>query len=244
MNNSRGRCRLAVDVGGTFTDVALEIGTGGNVVTAKVLTTPRAPEEGVIAAVGEAVRAAGIAPGEVDLLIHGTTLATNALIERTGAKTALLVTEGFRDSVEMALENRFEQYDISIDRPAPLVPRHLRWPVTERVNYRGEVLVALDEGSVRALLPRFERHGIEAVAVGLLHSYANPAHERRVARSSPPPSRTSASPSRARCARRSGSTSASPPPAPTPTSSPGCRATSPASSPSFARSASGARSSS
>ena len=181
MSQSRGRCRLAVDVGGTFTDVALETGGGGeSLVTAKVLTTPHAPEEGVIAAVGEAVRAAGVEPGEVDLLIHGTTLATNALIERTGAKTALLVTEGFRDSVEMALENRFEQYDISIDRPAPLVPRHLRWPVTERVNYRGEVLVALDEGSVRALLPRFERHGIEAVAVGLLHSYANPAHERRV----------------------------------------------------------------
>ncbi len=183
MNQARGRCRLAVDVGGTFTDVALELGTGGargGVVTAKVLTTPRAPEEGVVAAVGEAVRVAGIAPSEVDLLIHGTTLATNALIERTGAKTALLVTEGFRDSVEMALENRFEQYDISIDRPAPLVPRHLRWPVTERMSYRGEVLVPLDEGSVHALVPRFERHGIEAVAVGLLHSYANPAHERRV----------------------------------------------------------------
>ena len=181
MSQSRGRCRLAVDVGGTFTDVALETGGGGeSLVTAKVLTTPDAPEVGVIAAVREAVRAAGIGPGEIDLLIHGTTLATNALIERTGAKTALLVTEGFRDSVEMALENRFEQYDISIDRPAPLVPRHLRWPVTERMNYRGDVLVPLDEGSVRALVPRFERHGIEAVAVGLLHSYANPAHERRV----------------------------------------------------------------
>ena len=181
MSQSRVRCRLAVDVGGTFTDVALETGGGGEgLVTAKVLTTPDAPEAGVVAAVGEAVRAAGIAPGEVGLLIHGTTLATNALIERTGAKTALLVTEGFRDSVEMALENRFEQYDISIDRPAPLVPRHLRWPVTERMNYRGEVLVPLDEASVRAVVPRFERNGIEAVAVGLLHSYANPAHERRV----------------------------------------------------------------
>ena len=180
MSQSQGRCRLAVDVGGTFTDVALEVGAGENVVTAKVLTTPRAPEEGVVAAVGEAVRAAGIEPAEVDLLIHGTTLATNALIERTGAKTALLVTEGFRDSVEMALENRFEQYDISIDRPAPLVPRHLRWPVTERMNYVGEVLVPLDEDSVRALVPSFERQGIEAVAVGLLHSYANPVHEQRV----------------------------------------------------------------
>ena len=179
MSNSPERCRLAVDVGGTFTDVALEFGAGG-VVTAKVLTTPHAPEKGVVAAVGQAVREAGIGAGEIDLLIHGTTLATNALIERTGAKTALLVTEGFRDSVEMALENRFEQYDISIDRPAPLVPRHLRWPVTERLSYAGEVLVPLDEDSVRALLPRFEKHDIEAVAVGLLHSYANSAHERRV----------------------------------------------------------------
>ena len=180
MSQSRGRFRLAVDVGGTFTDVALEAGAGDNVVTAKVLTTPHAPEEGVVAAVGQAIREAGIGAGEVGLLIHGTTLATNALIERTGAKTALLVTEGFRDSVEMALENRFEQYDISIDRPAPLVPRHLRWPVAERMSYAGEVLVPLDEGSVHALLPRFEEHGIEAVAVGLLHSYANPAHEQRV----------------------------------------------------------------
>ena len=178
-------CRLAVDVGGTFTDVALELDFGPNrraPITAKVLTTPRAPEEGVVAAIGRAIREAGIGPDDVGLLIHGATLATNAIIERTGAKTALLTTAGFRDSVEMALENRFEQYDVSIDRPAPLVPRHLRWPVVERMSYSGEVRLPLDEDSVRALLPRFEEHGIEAVAVGLLHSYANPAHERRVGR--------------------------------------------------------------
>ena len=168
-----------MDVGGTFTDVALEL-DDGQVVTAKVLTTPSAPEEAVVAAVGQAVREAGVEPAAVGLVIHGTTLATNALIERTGAKTALIVTEGFRDSVEMALENRFEQYDISIDRPAPLVPRYLRWPVSERMNYAGHVLAPLDEDTVRALLPRFEQHAIEAVAVGLLHSYANPAHEHRV----------------------------------------------------------------
>lgn len=153
---------------------------GGEIVTAKVLTTPDVPEEGVVAAVRQAVAEAGVEPAAVGLVIHGTTLATNALIERTGARTALIVTEGFRDSVEMALENRFEQYDISIDRPAPLVPRHLRWPVTERMNHAGHVLVPLDEQSVHALLPRFERHAIEAVAVGLLHAYANPSHERRV----------------------------------------------------------------
>ncbi|MCY3596280.1 MAG: hydantoinase/oxoprolinase family protein [Rhodospirillales bacterium] len=179
MTESTTRCRIAVDVGGTFTDVALELAEGG-IVTAKVLTTPSVPEEGVVAAVRQAIAEAGVEPDAIGLVIHGTTLATNALIERTGARTALIVTEGFRDSVEMALENRFEQYDISIDRPAPLVPRHLRWPVTERMNHAGHVLVPLDERSVHALLPRFERHAIEAVAVGLLHSYANPAHERRV----------------------------------------------------------------
>ncbi|MCY3856826.1 MAG: hydantoinase/oxoprolinase family protein, partial [Rhodospirillales bacterium] len=179
MTESTTRCRIAVDVGGTFTDVALELAEGG-IVTAKVLTTPSVPEEGVVAAVRQAIAEAGVEPDAIGLVIHGTTLATNALIERTGARTALIVTEGFRDSVEMALENRFEQYDISIDRPAPLVPRHLRWPVTERMNHAGHVLVPLDEQSVHALLPRFERHAIEAVAVGLLHSYANPAHERRV----------------------------------------------------------------
>ena len=179
MTEAANRCRIAVDVGGTFTDVALELPEGG-IVTAKVLTTPSVPEEGVVAAVRQAIAEAGVEPAAVGLVIHGTTLATNALIERTGARTALIVTEGFRDSVEMALENRFEQYDISIDRPAPLVPRHLRWPVTERMNHAGHVLVPLDEQSVHALLPRLERHAIEAVAVGLLHSYANPAHERRV----------------------------------------------------------------
>ena len=171
--------RLAVDVGGTFTDVALEF--PGGQVTSKVLTTPDNPELGVLAGIEKAVSEAGIDPGEIGLLIHGTTLATNALIERKGAKTALITTEGLRDSVEMALENRFEQYDINIDRPDPLVPRYLRWPVTERLNVAGEVLIPLDDASVHALLPLLDEHGVEAVAIGLIHSYANPDHERRVA---------------------------------------------------------------
>jgi N-methylhydantoinase A len=171
--------RIAVDVGGTFTDVALEV--GDKQFTSKVLTTPDNPELGVLSGIEKAVAEAGIEPGSIGLLIHGTTLATNALIERKGAKTALITTEGLRDSVEMALENRFEQYDINIDRPDPLVPRYLRWPVTERLNVRGEVLIPLDDASVHALLPLLDEHGIEAVAIGLIHSYANPAHEQRVA---------------------------------------------------------------
>ena len=170
--------RLAVDIGGTFTDVVLE--HGDRQVTAKVLTTQDAPELGVLDAIAKAMAEAGLQPGEVGLLIHGTTLATNALIERKGAKTALITTEGHRDSVEMALENRFEQYDINIDRPEPLVPRYLRWPVTERLNVHGEALLPLDPASVEALLPAIEKHGIEALAIGLLHAYANPAHEQAV----------------------------------------------------------------
>ncbi|MBY0421383.1 MAG: hydantoinase/oxoprolinase family protein, partial [Parvularculaceae bacterium] len=172
--------RLAVDIGGTFTDVALERGDGSRV-TAKVLTTPAAPEEGFLAGVRQALHDAGAAPGDVAVVLHGTTLATNALIERRGAKTALLTTEGHRDSLEMAYENRFEQYDVMIDRPAPLVPRRLRLPVRERMNWKGETLVPLDPASVLAHVPLLEREGVESVAVGYLHGYANLDHERRTA---------------------------------------------------------------
>ena len=174
----RGRARLAIDIGGTFTDVALE--AGGPPVTTKVLTTPAAPERGVLAGVRKVLEIAGVAPSAVRLVIHGTTLATNAIIERRGARTALIVTSGHRDALEMARENRFEQYDIGIDRPEPLVPRRLRLPVRERVDRRGRALVPLDEDSVRALLPVLDEHGVESVAVGLIHGYANPDHERRI----------------------------------------------------------------
>ena len=170
--------RLAVDIGGTFTDIALTSSEG--LTTTKVLTTPSAPEQGVLQGIAELLNRVGVDAAAVELVVHGTTLATNALIERRGARTALIVTAGFRDSVEMAQENRFAQYDISSNRPRPLVPRHLRLPVTERLNWRGEVLTPLDEGSVLALVPQLKNAGIESIAVGLLHAYANPAHEERV----------------------------------------------------------------
>jgi N-methylhydantoinase A len=174
------KARLAVDIGGTFTDVALELSDGA-LVTAKTLTTPSAPEEGVMTGVAEALEKAAIAPADIGVVIHGTTLATNALIEKRGAKTALLTTQGHRDSLEMAYENRFEQYDVMIDRPPPLVPRWLRLPVRERMNAQGEALIALDETSVRSILPALEREGVESLAIGFLHAYANPSHERRAA---------------------------------------------------------------
>jgi N-methylhydantoinase A len=174
---SQPEARLAVDIGGTFTDVVLEM--DGRHVTTKVLTTPQAPEQGVMAGFEKIRALSGVDPSDIRLVIHGTTLATNALIERRGAMTALVVTSGHRDALEMAHENRFEQYDISVDRPIPLVPRHLRIPVEERIDRNGNVLVPLDEDSVRALLPVLVEKEVESVAVGLLHAYANPRHERR-----------------------------------------------------------------
>ena len=170
--------RLAIDIGGTFTDVALE--TGNRLVTTKVLTTHAAPQQGVLEGIHKVLGIAAVPPSAVRLVIHGTTLATNAVIERKGARTALIVTEGHRDAIEMAQENRFEQYDIGVDRPPPLVPRRLRLPVRERVDRHGRVLIPLDEDTVWALVPVLDEHGIESLAVGLIHGYANPAHEQRI----------------------------------------------------------------
>lgn len=170
--------RLAVDIGGTFTDVALEF--AGGRLTAKVLTTPAAPEQGVLDGVAAILRGAGLRPGDVALVVHGTTLATNAVIERKGARTALITTEGHRDVLAMRNESRYDQYDLNIELPEPLVPRHLRLSVPERLDNTGAVLLPLDEDAVRALVPVLRREGVESVAVGFLHSFANPAHERRV----------------------------------------------------------------
>jgi N-methylhydantoinase A len=165
--------RLAIDIGGTFTDVVLE--HGGTRTEAKVLTTPGEPEQGVI----EAVRLVlgSVPPRDVSVVIHGTTLATNAIIERKGARVALITTDGFRDSIEMAQENRFDQYDVFMERPDPLVPRYLRFGVPERMDARGQVRTRLDTARVAALAETLRRESIESVAIGFLHSYANPAHE-------------------------------------------------------------------
>src|SRR6516164_11766422 len=131
--------RLGVDIGGTFTDVVLE--TGGRRLTGKVLTVAHAPERSVLEAIAAVLTAAALPPSALSIIIHGTTLATNALIERKGARTALITTEGFRDTIEIRHENRFEQYDVGIDLPPPLVPRRLRLPVRERIDAQGEVLL-------------------------------------------------------------------------------------------------------
>jgi N-methylhydantoinase A len=171
------RTRLAVDIGGTFTDVALE--HHGRLTTAKVLTTPAAPERGVREGVAAILSAAGLAPKDVAVVIHGTTLATNAIIERKGARTALITTEGHRDVLALRNESRYDQYDLNIILPEPLVPRHLRLPVPERLDNEGRVRLPLDENAVRALIPLLRRERVESIAVGYLHAFVNPAHELR-----------------------------------------------------------------
>ncbi|MGI9493514.1 MAG: hydantoinase/oxoprolinase N-terminal domain-containing protein, partial [Geminicoccaceae bacterium] len=173
------KARLAVDIGGTFTDVALE--RGEERWTLKTLTTPKAPAEGVIRGIRQTLEQAGVSAGEIGLVIHGTTLATNAIIERKGAVTALITTEGFRDVLEIGYETRFDQYDLMLEKPKPLVPRERRFVVKERVDVRGQVLTALDEAGVLALLPALDEANVESVAIGFMHAYANADHERRVA---------------------------------------------------------------
>ena len=170
--------RLAVDIGGTFTDVVLE--TGGRIESTKVLTTHAQPAAAVVQGLGEVLARAGREPRHLAVVLHGTTLATNALIERRGARTALVTTEGHRDVLEMAYENRFEQYDVNVDRPPPLVPRRWRFTLPERMNAAGEVLAGLSPAAISALVPALRAAGIESVAVGFLHAYANSAHERLV----------------------------------------------------------------
>jgi N-methylhydantoinase A len=169
--------RLGVDIGGTFTDVALE--AGGRRYSAKVLTTPAAPERGVVQAIRAVLPQAGLVPADLSLIIHGTTLATNAIIERKGARTALVTTEGFRDTIEIRHENRFEQYDVNIDLPPPLVPRRYRFVVPERIDARGKTIVPLDERAVEKLADRLAAERIDSIAIGYLHSFTNPAHEQR-----------------------------------------------------------------
>ena len=178
VTNHSTAIRLAADVGGTFTDVVLE--AGHQLITLKVPTDVANPEQGILRGVQQVLSNSGHKLEQVNSFIHGTTLATNALIERKGATTALITTEGFRDSLEIGYENRFDQYDLMIEKPQTLVPRHLRWTITERMNVLGQVLRELDEDAVRALVPKLNKANIEAVAVGLLHSYANPAHERKI----------------------------------------------------------------
>lgn len=169
-------CRVGVDIGGTFTDIALDV--GGVLHSTKILTDYELPERAILTGVKSVIDAAGLKLSDIEQLIHGTTLATNALIERRGAKTAFITTEGFRDTLEMRTENRFEQYDINITLPPPLIEREHRYTLRERLDVHGDVLIVPEQSDIDALVERVAEGNYESIAVGLIHSYVNGAHER------------------------------------------------------------------
>ena len=169
--------RLGADIGGTFTDIALDV--RGTIHSTKILTTPAAPEQAILDGIEIVAEQAGLALADIEIIIHGTTLATNALIERRGAKTAFVTTEGFRDVIEMRTENRFAQYDLNIQLPPPLIPRENRFAVKGRISAQGQELQPLDEAALEAVADKIEAEGFDAVAIGFIHSYLNSAHEER-----------------------------------------------------------------
>jgi 5-oxoprolinase (ATP-hydrolysing)/N-methylhydantoinase A len=173
--------RVGLDIGGTFTDLVLAH-ESGNLRWHKVLTTPRAPADGALRGLAELCDSAGIGLEQVGALIHATTLVTNAIIEHTGARTALLTTEGFRDTLEMGKEQRYDIYDLFLKYPEPLVPRRWRIEVRERITRDGDIRVPLDLDEVHGKVARLVRQGIESIAICFLHAYKNPVHEQAVQR--------------------------------------------------------------
>ena len=174
-------CILGVDIGGTFTDLVLLDQASGRVMTGKVLTRADDLAAGVLDGVTELLALHGVDGGAVSKVVHGTTLATNALIERRGARTALIVTRGFRDILELARESRYDIFDIDLDVPAPLVPRRLVFEITERLAADGSIVEPLAVDEVAGIVDALRDEGIRAVAVCLLHSFRNPDHERAIA---------------------------------------------------------------
>ncbi len=172
--------RIGIDVGGTFTDL-IGIDGDGNVTVRKTYTTPADPSEGVVTGIGKLLAAAGATARDAELVVHGTTIGTNALLTRNGVKTGLLTTAGFRDVLEIGRVQRPAAglYDVNVDNPPPLVPRSLRLEAVERVGSKGEVVTPLDEASVRAAAAVFRAEQVRAVAVCFLFSFLNPAHEKR-----------------------------------------------------------------
>ncbi|HWT08785.1 MAG TPA: hydantoinase/oxoprolinase family protein, partial [Roseomonas sp.] len=181
MTSPSGRYRLGFDIGGTFTDfVLLDAATGG-ITLFKCLTTPADPAEGALTGIRAITAQAGIAVADLSEVVHGTTLVTNALIERRGATTGLLTTRGFRDVLELGIEQRYDIYDLFLKFPDPIVPRRRRIEITERVTHDGQTIAPLDAAEVRAAGAKLVAEGCTAIAICFLHAYANPAHERAAA---------------------------------------------------------------
>ena len=172
--------RLGVDIGGTFTDAVMMNESTGEIRLVKMSSTPSDPSVGFINVIERILKESKVPAQSVTYNVHGTTVATNTIIEGKGAKAALIATEGFRDVFEIARQIRPKLYDIFCDKPKPLIPRSLCFEVPERLDFAGKVLEPLDEAKVREVAQLIKREGVEAVVVCLLHSYVNAAHERRV----------------------------------------------------------------
>jgi len=179
MHNKNG-LRLSVDIGGTFTDTVLVDGRGQILATTKTPTTPDNPTLGALDGAKRVLAEAAVDWSQIDGFIHGTTLATNALIERRGAVVVTVTTEGFRDILEIAYERRYSQYDINLVKPDLIVPRSRAFTIRGRIDARGRELEPLDEESLARLVEDLTASGAEAVAICLMHAYANPAHELRL----------------------------------------------------------------
>src|SRR6266851_10169679 len=177
MEGSSGHLRIGVDIGGTFTDLVVCDDATGSFAVGKILTTPHDPSQAVETLVLETLEREIIAASAVGQLIHGTTLVTNAVIERTGSRTALFATQGFRDSIEIGRENRYELYDLMLEMPQPLVPRYLRFGIPQRTLADGTTLQELDVAFVEQLTHELVASGIEAVAIAFLNSFTNPTAE-------------------------------------------------------------------
>ncbi|WP_170571844.1 hydantoinase/oxoprolinase family protein [Ruegeria atlantica] len=172
--------RLAIDIGGTFTDTVLVSDEDTILASTKTLTTHGNPAEGAMEGARRVMQQSGRTLTEVTGFIHGTTLATNALIERRGAVVATICTEGFRDILEIGYERRYSQYDINLEKPDLLVPRERSLTISERMSAEGDVLIPLDETQIDALLADIDASGAQAIAICLMHAYANPIHEQRL----------------------------------------------------------------
>ncbi len=172
--------RVGVDIGGTFTDATLVNEATGETHVAKLLSTPEDPSVGFLKALQRLLTENQVDPTALSYVVHGTTVATNAIIEGTIARTGFVTTEGFRDMLEIARQIRPTLYDLQFEKPRPLSPRHLCFGVPERVDARGKVVTPLNEDAVRAVGQALQQQGAHAIAVCLLHSYVNPMHERRV----------------------------------------------------------------
>src|SRR5579872_7056232 len=172
------RYRIGFDIGGTFTDFILLDVQRSEIRLHKCLTTPHDPSVGALDGLAELLQAAGLTLADIGDVVHGTTLVTNALIERSGARLGLITTRGFRDILEMGTEQRYDIYDLFLQYPEPLVPRRRRLEVAERMDRARNTLTPLDLDQVRAAARKLAADGVEAIAVCFLHAYRNPTHER------------------------------------------------------------------